>query len=131
MKKTIRLIVGNVETSGAEAIVNAANRHLKTGRGVCGAIYAAAGVTELETYVAEHFEPEAYDTRCRTGRAVVTPAFGISGSKYIFHTVGPIYADFPSLEAERLLRRAYRSVFELCYSLGVKSMGVVAISSGI
>jgi O-acetyl-ADP-ribose deacetylase (regulator of RNase III) len=125
MKKTIRLTVGNVETSGAEAIVNAANRHLKTGRGVCGAIYAAAGVTELETYVADHFEG------CRTGRAVVTPAFGISGSKYVLHAVGPIYSEYTPLEAARLLRKAYHSIFELCYSLGVKNVGVVAISSGI
>jgi O-acetyl-ADP-ribose deacetylase (regulator of RNase III) len=131
--KKIRVVVGNVETSGAEAIVNAANSKLRGigQRGVCAAIYNAAGVTELNTYIEDHFESESRDTRCRTGRAVVTPAFGISGSKYIFHAVGPIYSEYTPLEAARLLRRVYSQIFNLCYSLGVKTVGVVAISSGI
>lgn len=43
----VEVLVGDITKSGCDFIVNAANKQLKPGGGVCGAIYAAAG-PELE-----------------------------------------------------------------------------------
>ena len=51
-----------------DAVVNAANEVLQAGGGVCGAIFKAAGYTELQ---------KACDSigYCDTGNAVITPGF--------------------------------------------------------
>ncbi|MDD4444889.1 MAG: macro domain-containing protein, partial [Eubacteriales bacterium] len=53
-----------------DAIVNAANTQLAMGGGVCGAIFSAAGVRELEA-ACRKLAP------IRTGEAVITPGFGL------------------------------------------------------
>ena len=126
--KNVRIVIGNVESCGAEAIVNAANPRLKRGSGVCGAIYRAAGEQDLTNYVQSHF-PEG----CSTGYCVVTPAFNLeqSGTRLIIHAVGPIYADYRPHHADALLASSFRHIFETCYAMGIKHVGVVAVSSGV
>ncbi|NLN28777.1 MAG: RNase III inhibitor [Firmicutes bacterium] len=103
-----------------EAIVNAANARLAPGGGVAGAIHRAAG-------------PELYEA-CRplapieTGQAVTTPGFRLP-NKYVIHALGPVYA-FEDEPAGKLAR-TYRSVFEEAERLGVESVGMPAISTGI
>lgn len=125
--KKIRIVVGNVEISGCEAIVNAANYKLAQGTGVCGAIYRAAGPS-LEPFVQSTF-PKG----CYTGKVAVTPGFDLeaTGTRFILHAVGPVYSYYPADEAAKKLRQVYRNLFDLCYSLGVKSVGVVALSTGV
>jgi O-acetyl-ADP-ribose deacetylase (regulator of RNase III) len=125
--KSIKIVIGNVETSGAEAIVNAANSLLKRGGGVCGAIFKAAGEMDLASYLLKTFDG------CKTGKAVVSPAFQLEslGTKHIIHAVGPHYEQYDARDAARFLRKAYQSIFEISYALGLKSVAVVAISAGI
>ncbi len=61
-----------------DVIVNAANERLLAGGGVCGAIFKAAGAEALGAACAA-IAP------CPTGRAVYTPAFGLS-AKWIVHS---------------------------------------------
>jgi len=60
-----------------DAIVNAANTHLQMGGGVCGAIFKAAGVHELQA-ACYKLAP------IKTGEAVITPGFALP-AKYIIH----------------------------------------------
>ena len=86
-----------------EAIVNAANTNLEMGWGVCGAIFNVAGAKELQ---------EACDKigKCPVGKAVITDGFKLS--KYIIHTVGPIWKGGGNNE-ENYLYSAYMSSLKL------------------
>ncbi|MDR1481758.1 MAG: macro domain-containing protein [Synergistaceae bacterium] len=64
----------------ADAIVNAANTDLLMGGGVCGAIFAAAGASELQK-ACDKLAPIA------TGEAVITPGFNLQ-AKFIIHAPG-------------------------------------------
>lgn len=103
-----------------EAVVNAANARLAPGGGVAGAIHRAAG-------------PELYQAciplaPIETGQAVTTPGYNLP-NKYVIHALGPVYA-FEEDPAEKLAR-TYRSVFEEAERLGIASLGMPAISTGI
>ena len=94
----------------ADAIVNAANSGLQAGGGVCGAIFKKAGYQKLQA---------ACDTigHCDTGKAVITPAFGMTNAKYIIHAVGPIWQDGHHHEPQ-MLYSAYQSSLQLAVEHG-------------
>ena len=107
---------------GTDAIVNAANESLLAGGGVCGVIFAAAGMSELQAAcnVIGH---------CDTGSAVITPAFKLD-AKYIIHAVGPVWYDGDHGEPQKLYG-AYRRSLELAVENGCRSVGFPLISAGI
>ena len=117
------IITGDITTVTADAIVNAANRNLLHGGGVCGAIFRAAGAQELEKACAA-LAPIA------TGQAVDTPAFGLDAT-IIVHTAGPVWSNQTPAEAERLLADCYRNSIELAAGKGCRSIAFPLISSGI
>ena len=96
----------------ADIIVNAANRELREGGGVCGAIFAAAGAEELRA-ACDALAP------IRTGKAVVTPGFSTK-AKYIIHTAGPVYSG--KEEDEKLLYACYIESLKLAEEKGVKNI---------
>ena len=127
----IEVIIGDITTLNVDVIVNAANEGLLAGGGVCGAIFAAAGVDELSAMCAEI-------GRCPTGSAAITDSCGLHsvGIKYIVHAVGPIWriADEESDEARLLdqqLAGAYRESLALAETVGASSIACPAISTGI
>ncbi len=120
----IEIIQGDITRVEADAIVNAANRALAMGGGVCGAIFRAAGILELAAAC-------RIIGGCPTGSAVITPAFGIATTKFIVHAVGPVYADYTPDEAAALLRGAYGSALAVAAENGCHSIAFPAISTGI
>ena len=88
------MIRNDITKVAADAIVNPANRNLLQGSGTSRAIYQAAGEQELTAAC------EAIG-HCELGRAVCTPAFGLS-AKYVFHAVCPAWHGGGFGEAEQL-----------------------------
>lgn len=105
-----------------DAIVNAANEGLREGSGVCGAIFRAAGSADM-TKACKAIG------HCSTGGAVITPGFRLP-AKYVIHTVGPIYRDGRSGEAEQLYS-AYHSSLDIAMENGLHSIAFPLISAGI
>jgi O-acetyl-ADP-ribose deacetylase len=121
----IHLVRGDITQFAADAIVNAANANLLTGGGVCGAIHAAAGPTLAEacrSYV------EVNGPLMR-GEAIATGAGDLSTTRYVIHTVGPVWRGGTSSEPEALAN-AYRAAVEVADSLGLASIGFPSISTG-
>ena len=116
------LIRGDITTLSTDAIVNAANTSLKMGGGVCGALFKAAGMEEME----KACTPLA---PIKTGDAVLTAAFNLK-SKFVIHTAGPIYRDGKSGE-EAQLRACYTNSLALAKQHQCKSIAFPLISSGI
>ena len=114
-------VLGNiVAQTDCDAIVNAANKNLRAGSGVCGAIYDAAGPL---------LEPFSVKLAPLTvGEAVATPAFGL-GCRYIIHALGPRYLfdDDPPGNLEK----SVRSAILLADENRVKRLAMPAISTGV
>lgn len=105
-----------------DAIVNAANTELKMGGGVCGAIFKAAGETELEA-ACRNLAP------IKTGEAVITPGFKLP-ARFVIHAAGPVYSRWQPKKSARLLRSAYTRSLELALENGCESIAFPLISGG-
>jgi len=118
---SIEAVRADITTEHVDAIVNAANRQLLRGAGVCGAIFAAAG-EELD-------EACAAIGHCEVGDAVVTPGFRLP-ARFVVHTVGPVWHGGGQGEPE-LLAACYRRSIEVARDAGARSIAFPAISTGI
>ncbi len=119
-KGILSLAEGDITKQETVAIVNAANKSLRGGGGVDGAIHRAGGPAVLE---------ECIKTGgCETGEAVITTG-GNLRAKYVIHSVGPIYRDGVHNEP-KLLENAYQNSLKLASSKGIKSIAFPSISTG-
>ena len=125
MDGRIELIRGDITTLKVDAIVNAANNSLLGGGGVDGAIHRAGGPRILE----ECRAIRARQGGCPTGEAVITTA-GNLPSKWVIHTVGPVWQGGEFREAE-LLASCYRNSLSLAESNQLKTIAFPNISTGI
>jgi O-acetyl-ADP-ribose deacetylase len=118
----LEIVRNDITKMNVDAIVNAANTELKMGGGVCGAIFRAAGASELQ---------EACDKigGCKVGEAVITDGFKVA-AKHIIHTPGPIWQGGSKQEAVQL-KASYANSLELAQNYQCKSIAFPLISTGI
>jgi len=125
----IQIKTGDITREAVCAIVNAANSSCMGGGGVDGAIHRAGGPEILEE--CKRIRREQLPDGLPTGEAVATTA-GQMPSRYVIHTVGPIWRRCGGeSECERLLESAYRNSLDLAWQLGCRSVTFPAISTGI
>lgn len=118
----LELIRQDITKMQVDAIVNAANTEMKMGGGVCGAIFNAAGASELQ---------KACDKigGCKVGEAVITDGCQLD-AKYIIHTPGPIWQGGGNQEAD-LLKASYMNSLKLAKEYNCESVAFPLISTGI
>ena len=120
---SIRLINDSCVEQNVDAIVNAANKYLLGGSGVCGAIFNKAGYEELTNACSK------ISTPLNDGDAVITPSFNISNCQYIIHAVGPNFSITP--EAYDKLFDAYYNSLIVLKEHELHSIAFPLISSGV
>jgi O-acetyl-ADP-ribose deacetylase len=115
----IRVVKGDLTSLRCDAIVNAANDHLWMGGGVAGAIKRRGG---------DEIEREAVrQGPIAVGEAVATGA-GRLPCRYVIHaaTMGQDLAT-----SERAIREATRSALRLAARLGLESVALPALGTGV
>ena len=117
------LIQGDITRQTTDAIVNAANSSLMGGGGVDGAIHRAGGPSILE----ECRQIVARQGRLPAGQAVITTG-GNLPTRYVIHTVGPVWHGGSRGEAE-LLAGAYRESLKLAETHQLTSISFPSIST--
>ena len=116
----IEVVQGDITVQDVDAIVNAANSSLLGGGGVDGAIHRAAGPGLLA-------ECRGLGG-CPTGEARITGGHRLP-SRWVIHTVGPVWQGGASGEDE-LLARCYRRCIELAAAHAIRSIAFPSISTG-
>ena len=117
----LSVVQGDITEQHVDAIVNAANRRMRGGRGVDGAIHRAAGPGLLE------------ECRQRFPRGLATGAAGWTGghdlpARWVIHVVGP---NRTAGETDRgLLVSCYVNALAVADEVGAESVAFPLVSAG-
>lgn len=118
----IEVVEGDITTLEVDAVVNAANRRMRGGGGVDGAIHAAGGPEVLADCEAR------FPDGLATGDAGWTTA-GRMPARWVIHVVGP---NRNAGETDRgLLTSCYRRALEVADELGARSVAFPLVSAGV
>lgn len=118
---SIQTVKGDITKLDVDAIVNAANVELLGGSGVCGAIFDAAGYSDMEAACREI-------GNCDYGDAVMTPGFKLP-ARHVIHAVGPIYGQHDGDEPD-ILRSCYWESLRVAQDHRLKTIAFPLISTG-
>jgi O-acetyl-ADP-ribose deacetylase (regulator of RNase III) len=118
----LSVVQGDITQQDVDAVVNAANRAMRGGGGVDGAIHRAGGPAVLED--CRRRFPHGLDT----GDAGWTTA-GDLPARWVVHVVGP---NWTAGERDRsLLVSCYRRALEVADELGAASIALPLVSAGV
>lgn len=118
----IRVVTGDITEQAVDAIVNAANRAMRGGGGVDGAIHLAGGPAILADCV------ERFPDGLATGSAGWTTAGDLPAS-WVIHVVGPNWN--AGQRDPDLLASCYREALRIADELGVRTICFPAVSTGV
>lgn len=121
----IEILKADITEIHVDAIVNAANTSLLGGGGVDGAIHRKGGKAILD----ECIRIRNKQGGCKVGEAVITTA-GNLPSKYVIHTVGPVW-NGDKEEKKHLLAACYQNSLVLAVENNIKTIAFPGISTGI
>ena len=118
----LTVVRGDITMQEVDAVVNAANRAMRGGGGVDGAIHRAGGREVYDDCV------RRFPHGLATGEAGWTTA-GRMPARWVIHVVGPNHA---AGETDRsLLTSCYRRALEVADELGAATLAFPLVSAGI
>jgi O-acetyl-ADP-ribose deacetylase (regulator of RNase III) len=117
--RKIKIVEGNIALLEVEAVVNAANKNLKLGGGVAGAIRTYGGPVIQEE--CDRLSP------IKAGQAVITGGGNLK-ARYVIHAVGPVQGEG---NEDAKLTAATLSSLKIARDRMIKVIAFPAISTGI
>jgi O-acetyl-ADP-ribose deacetylase (regulator of RNase III) len=118
----LTVVQGDITEQDVDAVVNAANRAMRGGGGVDGAIHRAGGPAVLEDCI------RRFPHGLATGDAGWTTA-GSMAARWVIHVVGP---NFRAGETDRsLLTSCYSRALSVADELGARTVAFPLVSAGI
>lgn len=123
----IEVVRGSVLEQATDAIVNAANKGMRGGSALDGAIHNAAGPGMLDELI------EVAPHGAQTAEVVVTRAYDLP-QQWVFHVAGPIWkAGQPETHeaCEALLAEAYYNCLAEADVRGLQSLALPSLSTGV
>ncbi|MBS2936477.1 O-acetyl-ADP-ribose deacetylase [Nocardioides sp. J2M5] len=122
MTARVTLVEGDITAQQVDAVVNAANRSMRGGLGVDGAIHTAGGPDVLADCV------RRFPHGLETGQAGWTTA-GLMPARWVIHVVGP---DWTRGQRDRgLLTSCYSGALAVADELGARSVAFPLVSAGV
>lgn len=116
------MVQGDITQQQVDAVVNAANRRMRGGGGVDGAIHRAGGPAVLEDC------KRRFPDGLATGDAGWTTA-GEMPARWVIHVVGPNHT---AGERDRsLLTSCYRRALEVADEIGARTVAFPLVSAGV
>ena len=119
---SLKIIKGSCADQEGDVVVNAANKNLFFGSGICGAIFEKAGIKELSE------ECKKIPTPLKVGEAVITSSCNMSNCKYIIHVPGPDFR-YEDNSFDKLYQ-SYCNSLNLAKNNNLHSISFPLISSG-
>jgi O-acetyl-ADP-ribose deacetylase len=118
----VSVVRGDITEQQVDVVVNAANRRMRGGGGVDGAIHAAGGPAVLADCI------RRFPHGLATGQAGWTTA-GDLPARWVIHVVGP---NFTAGERDRsLLTSCYANALRVADELGARTMAFPLVSAGV